>query len=51
MTMSASAPGLVNLGNGDYEFTWVSPAVASCARLNLQLGDGNAINRALFKFQ
>ncbi len=49
--VSASAPGLVNLGNGDYEFTWVSPAVASCARLNLQLGDGNVINRALFKFQ
>jgi YVTN family beta-propeller protein len=49
--VSASPVGLVHVGGGNYEFTWISPAVAACVRLNLQLGDGNTINRALFKFE
>ena len=49
--VSESPVGLVHVGGGNYEFTWISPAVAACARLNLQLGDGNTINRALFKFE
>lgn len=49
--VAASAPGLVDLGNGDYEFTWISPASASCQRLVLELGDGSVSNRAQFKFE
>lgn len=48
--VSSNAPGLVDLGNGFYRFTWQAPPAAACQRLTIDLGDGYPINRALFQF-
>ena len=48
---SASAPGLVHTTNGNYEFTWTTPASPACLRLVLELGDGNIYNRLAYRFQ
>lgn len=48
---SASPVGLVHVGDGNYEFTWTTPASADCARLVMELGDGDHVRRAQFKFE
>ena len=48
---SASVPGLVHTVDGNYEFTWTTPASAACLRLVLELGDGNVNNRLAYQFQ
>ncbi|KFN43213.1 beta-propeller fold lactonase family protein [Arenimonas oryziterrae] len=48
---SAEPLGFQNLGNGYYEYTWTTPASASCAKLTLTLQDGDHIHTALFSFQ
>jgi YVTN family beta-propeller protein len=48
---SASPVGLVHVGDGNYEFTWTTPASPDCVRLVMELGDGDHVRRAQFKFQ
>lgn len=48
---SASAPGLVHTGDGNYEFTWTTPAAPACVRLVMELGDGDHVRRAQMKFE
>lgn len=49
--VAASAPGLVHVGDGNYEFTWTAPASPDCVRLVLDLGDGDHVRRAQIKFE
>jgi YVTN family beta-propeller protein len=49
--VAASAPGLVHVGDGNYEFTWTAPSSPDCARLVLELGDGDHVRRAQIRFQ
>jgi hypothetical protein len=50
---SPGASGLLNQGNGDYQFNWKSPTsyAKSCKTLKLDLGEGPGMERtALFQF-
>ncbi len=49
--VSGASPGLVHTGDGNYEFTWVTPVTPGCARVVLDLGDGDHIKRAQIKFE
>ncbi len=47
-TPSASPAGVQDLGNGYYRYTWQAPNTVGCQRLNIDLGDAQTNNRALF---
>lgn len=47
-TPSASPAGVQDLGNGYYRYTWQAPNAVGCQRLNIDLGDAQTNNRALF---
>ena len=50
---AAGASGLLNLGNGYYQFNWKTPAsyASSCKTMKLSLGEGAVVHTALFQFK
>jgi len=50
---AAGASGLINKGDGSYQFNWKTPTsyAKSCKTLKLDLGDGSPLKLALFEFK
>jgi hypothetical protein len=50
---AAGASGLINKGDGSYQFNWKTPTsyAKSCKTLKLDLGDGSPVKVALFEFK
>jgi hypothetical protein len=50
---AAGASGLINKGDGSYQFNWKTPTsyAKSCKTLKLDLGDGSPVKIALFEFK
>ena len=50
---AAGASGLINKGDGSYQFNWKTPTsyAKSCKTLKLDLGDGSPMKVALFEFK
>ncbi|HKU61655.1 MAG TPA: PxKF domain-containing protein [Gemmatimonadales bacterium] len=50
---AAGASGLINKGDGSYQFNWKTPTsyAKSCKTVKLDLGDGSPVKIALFEFK
>jgi hypothetical protein len=50
---AAGASGLINKGDGSYQFNWKTPTsyAKSCKTLQLNLGDGSPVKTAMFEFK
>jgi hypothetical protein len=50
---AAGSSGLINKGDGSYQFNWKTPTsyAKSCKTLKLDLGDGSPVKIALFEFK